>query len=192
MENMLHYVAGDFEGYFYTHQKNPLSQTEKTPIGGLHNVYLYKGELRNTISIESYKPEEHLNRDGLFLHNVTNVQLHPGEGSPFTEKKVYDFDQIVLKNVEVVNSWELNDKTYGILRGQLVGKVKKLSSLTPPPDPSQRNPVIPPPPIGDGKSPTPPLRLEEENLGGVKYCLHLLQGGGQLKVAYHGSGMFLN
>jgi outer membrane protein OmpA-like peptidoglycan-associated protein len=156
MENMLHYVAGDFEGYFYTHQKTPLSQTEKTPSGGLHNVHLYKGELKNTKSIESYKPEEHLNRDGLFLHNITNVQLHPGIGSPITDKKIYDFDQIVLKNVEVINSWELNDKTYGILRGQLVGKIKKLSSLTPPPDPSQKNPVIPPPPVGGGTNPAPP------------------------------------
>jgi hypothetical protein len=164
MENMLNYVSGDFEGYFYTHQKTPLSQNEQTPTDGGHNVHLYKGELKNTKSIESYKPEEHLNRDGLFLHNVTNVQLHPEGDSLLTEKKIYDFDQIVLKNVEVVNSWELNDKTYGILRGQLVGKVKKLSSLTsPPPDPSQKNPVIPPPPVGGGTNPAPPPVINGQN-----------------------------
>lgn len=160
MDNNLHYVAGDFEGYYYTLQKNPLSISEKTPTGGLHNVHLYKGELKNAKSIEFYKPEEHLNRDSLFLHNVTNVQIHPGEGTPVSEKKIYDFDQIVLKNVEVVNSWELNDKTYGILKGQLLGKVKSLSSLKPPIDPTQKDPKIPPPPIGGDKKltlPPPPI-----------------------------------
>jgi outer membrane protein OmpA-like peptidoglycan-associated protein len=153
MGNNLNHVIGDFEGYFYTHQKNALIQGELPPAGGLHNVHLYKGELTNVQAIDFYKPEEHLNRDGLLLHNVTNIQLHPGAGLSLSEKKIYDFDQIVLKNVEVVNSWEVNDKTYGILKGQLVGKIKKLSSITAPTDPTK--PIIPPPPIGGGINPNP-------------------------------------
>lgn len=157
MANNLQYVIGDFEGHFFTNQKSALGHGETTPGGGLHNVNLYKGELINVKPIQIYKPEDYLDRDALFLHNVTNIQLHPGASSPLTEKKIYDFDQIVLKNVEVVNSWELNDKTYGVLKGQLVGKIKQLSSITPPPDPLQKTPVIPPPPVGGGTTKPPPI-----------------------------------
>jgi outer membrane protein OmpA-like peptidoglycan-associated protein len=171
MDNNLQYVMGDFEGYFYTLQKNALTHGEKTPSGGLHNVNLYKGELTNVKSIDSFKPEDHLNRDGLFLHNITNIQLNPGGSSPLTEKKIYDFDQIVLKNVEVINSWELNDKTYGTLKGQLVGKIKKLSSVTSPPDPTK--PTIPPP-VGGGIKTPPPSDGSDE--GWQRYIPPIIPG----------------
>jgi hypothetical protein len=150
MEKSLQYVSGDLEGYFYTNQKTILGHGEKTPANGLHAVHLYKGELNQVKKIDAYNPEEHLNRDGLLLNNVTNIQLHPGNESPLTEKMIYDFDQVVLKNVEVINSWELNDKTYGILKGQFVGKIKERSSADIPPIPTptpKPNPTPTPTPI---------------------------------------------
>lgn len=83
-EDQIKYVSGEFEGYFYTNQKMPLSEGEKLPGGRAHEVYVYRGELRNYKSLSEYKPEEHLNRNGLLLHNVTNVQLSNGSG---TEKR---------------------------------------------------------------------------------------------------------
>ena len=117
MSGSLKYVSGNFEGNFFTYQKSVLSVGEKIPDGGLHNVHVYKGDLTEVNELEDFKPEEHLNRDGMLLHNVTNIQITPGVNSKEKEKKIYDFDQLVIKNVEVVNSWESDNKTYGILKG---------------------------------------------------------------------------
>lgn len=127
MNEKLVNVSGKFEGYFYTLQKMPMGQLEKLPGGQTHEVYIYRGDLTNVQSIAQYSPEEHLNREGLLLHNVSNVQI----GNPEDKnRRVYDFDQIVLKDVEVEQSWELNGKTYGILKGHLIGKIKQPAAGT--------------------------------------------------------------
>jgi outer membrane protein OmpA-like peptidoglycan-associated protein len=150
----LKYVSGNFVGNFYTHQKSALSIGEKIPDGGLHNVHVYKGELTEVNELEEFKPEEHLNRDGMLLHNVTNIQITPGINSSVKEKKIYDFEQLVLKNVVVENSWESNNKTYGILKGELVGKIKENSAI---PVSHDDNSPIPPPPIGGSPIQPPPV-----------------------------------
>lgn len=175
----LKYVSGNFIGNFFTHQKSPLSIGEKIPDGELHNVHLYKGDLTEAISIDSFKPEEHLNREGMLLHNVTNIQIHPDDISN-QEKKIYDFDQLVLKNVKVDHSWEQNGKTYGILKGELIGKVKKETKLPisiddgetipPPPDGGGPMPIIIPPPIGGDNTGwnnvAPPIITDNRRNGG--------------------------
>jgi outer membrane protein OmpA-like peptidoglycan-associated protein len=145
VDSQLKFVSGEFEGYFYTHQKMPMGELEKLPGGRAHEVYVYRGELRNYRSLAEYKPEEHLNRDGLLLHNVTNIQLSNGSG---TEKRVYDFDQLVLKDVQVEQSWELEGKTYGILKGTLVGKIKKHAVTG---TDNSTNVIPPPPPKNPGR-----------------------------------------
>ena len=37
---------------------------------------------------------------------------------------IYNFEQILLQDAVIKESWELNDKTYGIITGKLLGKVK--------------------------------------------------------------------
>lgn len=151
MDNSVQYIAGNLTGYFYTHQKSPLSIGEKIPDSELHAVNLYKGSLTEAISVKSFKPEKHLNRAGMLLHNVTNVEII---SSPGIEHAIYAFDQLVLKNVKVDSSWEHNDKTYGILKGELIGKIKTRSKLSLAKDDER----IPPPPIGGGPdSTTPPI-----------------------------------
>lgn len=151
MDNSVQYIAGNFTGYFYTHQKSPLSIGEKIPDSELHAVNLYKGSLTEAISLKSFKPEKHLNRAGMLLHNVTNVEI---SSSPGIEHAIYAFDQLVLKNVKVDSSWEHNEKTYGILKGELIGKIKSQSKLSFAKDDER----IPPPPIGGGpNSTTPPI-----------------------------------
>lgn len=170
---ILKYVSGNFVGNFYTHQKSVLSIGEKIPDGGLHNVHVYKGELTEAVEIEEFKPEDHLNRDGMLLHNVTNIQITPNQNSTIKEKKIYDFDQLVLKNVEVVNSWEADNKTYGILKGELVGKVKKIASV---PISHDNNSPIPPPPIGGGPIQPPPIG--GDNTGWNKYVPPIITSNG--------------
>ena len=169
----LKYVSGNFEGNFYTHQKSALSVGEKIPDGGLHNVHVYKGELTEVNELEEFKPEDHLNRDGMLLHNVTNIQITPGINSTVKEKKIYDFDQLVLKNVVIENSWESDNKTYGILKGELVGKVKKIASV---PVSHDNNSPIPPPPIGGAPIQPPPIG--GDNTGWNKYVPPIITNNG--------------
>lgn len=164
-ENQLKYVSGEFEGYFYTHQKMPMGELEKLPGGDTHQVHIYRGELKEYEKLHEYKPEDHLNREGLLLHNVTNIQL---SNSALSDKRIYDFDQLVLKNVQVDQSWELDGKTYGIIKGSLVGKIKQ-QAIPGPPNPQGTIPPPPPPknpdkkwwntipPIVGGTNPAPPI-----------------------------------
>lgn len=142
MASELKYVAGEFEGYFYTFQKSTLGVHEAIPIGSLHNVHLYKGELKEVKIIEPYVAQEHLNRESLLLHNVTNIQLHPNDSLPFNEKRIYDFEEVLIKDPVVVNSWELNNKTYGIVKGSILGKIGKVTKLI---DPITPTPITPSP-----------------------------------------------
>ncbi len=178
METELKYVAGEFEGYFYTLQKSALGANEVTPIDSLHNVHLYRGELKEVKIIEEYQAQEHLNRESLLLHNVTNIQLHPNDDLPFKDKRIYNFDEILIKNPEVVYSWEHDDKTYGIVKGSLLGKIGKESNGIKGSDPGPT-----PNPIGGGDSPLPkgcgenilPGGCAQFSLGSLGGCLDLLK-----------------
>ena len=114
MGKNLKYVSGNFIGNFFTNQKSALSNGEKIPDGELHHVHIYRGDLTDIEELKEFKPEEHLNRDGMLLHNVTNIQVCPSLTSVQKEKTIYDFEEFVLKNVKVESSWEQNGKTYGI------------------------------------------------------------------------------
>jgi hypothetical protein len=170
MDSSLKYVSGNFSGNFYTHQKSPLSVGEKIPNGTLHNVHLFQGELTDAVSIESFDPEEHLNRDGMLLHNVTNIQIHQ-KSVDSNDKKIYDFDHLVLKNIKVENSWEQNGKTYGVLNGELVGKVKKTFKYAINDD---NNQIIPPPPPNGGNS-INPIPIDGGNKGWDQYIPPLIK-----------------
>jgi outer membrane protein OmpA-like peptidoglycan-associated protein len=175
MDNTFEYVSGKFVGNFFTHQKSVLSVGEKIPDGGLHNVHIYKGELTEPEALLEFKPQDHLNRHGMLLHNVTNVQITPGPNAPLTDKRICNFDQLVLKNVVVENSWQSDNKTYGILKGELVGKISTSSTL---PISFDNTPPIPPPPIG-GNNPPPPII--DNNGGWNKYVPPIInnnQNGG--------------
>jgi outer membrane protein OmpA-like peptidoglycan-associated protein len=137
METELKYVAGEFEGYFYTLQKTALAANEPFPIDSLHNVHLYRGELREVKIIEEYKVQEHLNRESLLLHNVTNIQLHPNDSLPFKDKRIYNFKEVLIKNPKVVYSWEHDDKTYGIVKGSILGEIGDKSIGIKGPDPDK-------------------------------------------------------
>jgi outer membrane protein OmpA-like peptidoglycan-associated protein len=42
--------------------------------------------------------------------------------------KIFDFEQLLIRDAEIKDSWELNGKTYGIIRGKVIGKVRQLNS----------------------------------------------------------------
>jgi len=121
-------VSGEFEGNFFTHQKNVLTASEWNSAEKNHAIHLYRGELKNINKEIEYKPENYRNRESLLLHNVTNVQFHSKSISGENTSKIFDFEQLLIMDAEIKESWELNGKTYGIIRGTIIGKVRQLNS----------------------------------------------------------------
>jgi len=156
MQNKVQYLSGDFEGYFYTNQKVTLSQSDQLPTDGAHKMVLYKGELKN-IGIESeFNPQNVLSRDNVYLSNIGNIQLHNSINKKVVfDKKIESFEYIVLDNVKIENSWELNDKTYGLLKATLRGKLQTITSVDVPDDTEIYSP---PPPIDPGNTTVKPVK----------------------------------
>jgi outer membrane protein OmpA-like peptidoglycan-associated protein len=155
MKDKFDIVSGDFEGNFYTHQKAVLSASEST-IDKKHDIHLYRGELRNIKNENEYNPEQLRNRESYLLHNVTNVQFHLEKDATGNNNRIYNFEQILLRDAVIKESWELNGKTYGIITGKLLGKVK---DEVKPPDPTNpQEPPKPPPIIPNPIIPKPPRR----------------------------------
>jgi outer membrane protein OmpA-like peptidoglycan-associated protein len=178
MQNKVQYLSGDFEGYFYTNQKVTLSQTDHLPTDGAHKMVLYKGELKNIANCSAFDPEKMASRDNLYLKNISNIQLNNSiDEKVVFDKKIESFEYIVIDDVKIDNSWELNDKTYGLIKGKFKGKLQSISNIdvpidqtsTPTPQPYPINPgnirtvdpikptmpVSPIPPIPT--NPTPPI-----------------------------------
>jgi outer membrane protein OmpA-like peptidoglycan-associated protein len=152
MKDKFDIVSGDFEGNFYTHQKAVLSASEST-IDKKHDIHLYRGELRNVKNENEYNPKQLRNRESYLLHNVTNVQFHLEKDATGNNNRIYNFEQILLRDAVIKESWELNGKTYGIIRGKLLGKLK---DEVKPPDPTNpQEPPKPPPIIPDPIKPRP-------------------------------------
>ena len=156
MAKKVQYLSGDFEGYFYTNQKVTLSQSDQLPTDGAHKMVLYKGELKNIGIVSEFNPQNELSRDNVYLSNIGNIQLHNSINKKVVfDKKIESFEYIVLDNVKIENSWELNDKTYGLLKATLRGKLQTITSVDVPDDTEI---FSPPPPIDPGNTTVKPVK----------------------------------
>lgn len=116
-------ITGRFEGYYYTRQKRPLDISEFLPFDDTHKVNVYRGELFDAKVEVQERPPGNPPRDALCLPEIPNVQVHPAAGSPFPAAFVAWFRYVVLLDVEVVESWELNGKTYGFFKATFIGEL---------------------------------------------------------------------
>jgi hypothetical protein len=156
MKDKFDIVSGNFEGNFYTHQKTILTATEFNPNDKKYDIHLYRGELSQIKKEEEYNPEQLRNRESFLLHNVTNVQFHlekDAEGN--SSNRIYNFEQLLLRDAVIKESWEINGKTYGIITGKLLGKVKDEVKS---PDPT--NPEVP---LKPTPKPTPKPKPEPDS-----------------------------
>jgi outer membrane protein OmpA-like peptidoglycan-associated protein len=160
-------VSGDFEGTFYTNQKSVLTATEWNANEKDHAVHLYRGELKTVTREETYEPELFRNRESMLLHNVTNVQFQLSSSDGTNTSRIYDFEQLLIRDAVIKDSWELNGKTYGIVCGKVLGKVRKVGS--------HFDPTNPPPSFGsdipqiipyDGGNRLPPVTPPVNRIGG--------------------------
>ena len=140
------FVQGAFSGNYFTDQGSTLVEGHPMPGPDKHHVRLYRGELHDLVPLKEFNPENHLNRDALYLYNATNIQLHPGNKKYIHEKIVFDFEQVIIKNARVRDSWEIDGKTYGIVEGEFYGKLKVPSAAPDPTKPPSPGPIIPPSP----------------------------------------------
>jgi outer membrane protein OmpA-like peptidoglycan-associated protein len=141
-------VSGDFEGNFYTNQSSILSISEFNSDDRKHDIHLYRGELHNVIEESDYNLEMLRNRESFLLHNVTNIQINlNSHDGGLNDNRIYNFEQVLLRDAVIKESWQLNGKTYGIITGKFLGKIKdqKLS-----PDPSNPEPKPNPTPPDKG------------------------------------------
>ena len=151
--------SGKFEGYYYNHQKVAMNEGDEVKDNSSLKIHMYRGELTEASELELYEPEIHMNRNSLLLHNVTKVQVIPGSVSDFSEPRVFDFDQVVIKNAVVTAESVIDGKSYGIIQGDFIGKTKK--PVQQKPDPTIDPPVIPEPPV----SPTDTIEPEPDDGG---------------------------
>jgi outer membrane protein OmpA-like peptidoglycan-associated protein len=127
MEDTSKIISGIFEGDFYTHQKGILSVNEiNKPTSG-HHVHIISGKISNLEFEEEYSPENIRKLGSLFLHNVTNIEAVVINENRKIENLLIEFEQLIIQDAKVINSWELNGKTYGLLKGLVIGKTSKIS-----------------------------------------------------------------
>ena len=67
------FVQGTFSGNYFTDQGSTLVDGQPMPGPDKHHVRLYRGELHDIVPLKEFNPQEHLNRDALFLYNATNI-----------------------------------------------------------------------------------------------------------------------
>ena len=117
-------LSGRFEGYYFTLQKRPLDVSEFLPGDRAHVVNVYRGELFEARMDSGAAPPGDPPRDALCLDRVSNIQVHAGVLSPGQEPFVASFRRVVLRDVVVLESWELDGKTYGILNARFIGELE--------------------------------------------------------------------
>lgn len=126
MEDTSKIISGIFEGEFFTHQKIILSVNEISKPTSGHQVNIISGKISNLEYEEEYSPEKIRKRGSLFLYNVTNIEAVVINDGGKVENLIIEFEQLVIQDAKVINSWELNGKTYGQLKGLIIGKTSKI------------------------------------------------------------------
>ena len=116
-------MTGRFEGYYFTRQKRPLDISEFLPSDDTHKANVYRGELFDARPDDRERPPGDPPRDALCFPELNNIQVHPVVGSPFTVSFVTGFRNVVLLDIEVVESWELNGKMYGFFKATFIGEL---------------------------------------------------------------------
>jgi len=125
MQDNLEIVSGEFVGNFYTIQKAIISALDST-LNKNHQVNLYRGEVSNVRIEEKFLDNEIKNRDSILLHNVSNIQLCFDDDNKHF--KIVNFQELLLINPIVNDSWEINGKTYGIIKSKVIGKIKTIKN----------------------------------------------------------------
>jgi outer membrane protein OmpA-like peptidoglycan-associated protein len=112
---------GDFKGSFYTLQDSVLGSSEQRPADNKHAVRVYRGVLQNAMPETGFNPEKYTKLDSFLLVNVPRIEIQPANNEPFSEKRVYNFTQLLLIEPTVNSTYLHNGKTYGEIESKAYG-----------------------------------------------------------------------
>jgi hypothetical protein len=121
---ILHTISGKFTGTFSTNQSKVLEEKDFLDKDKLQNkVKVFEG---NISDIKIISPTEYNNSDADFnFNNLNNIQVLSSIDWPYENKRIFSFGEFALKNAKIENTWFENNKTYGIISGDVFGTVLK-------------------------------------------------------------------
>jgi hypothetical protein len=124
-ERVNNFFQGDFTGYFYTKQELPFSYYDDLPKEIVNQLQIYKGELANIEPLTSFESEQFYTFSDLRVESAKNIEFIPSKGAEaFTVNPINNFRIAILKDFKILDTWSLNGKTYGLIKGVLVGEVE--------------------------------------------------------------------
>ncbi len=152
MENkVIHKIKAQFEGHFYTQQKDVIESTVKIIPNDSHLMHIYRGHVTE---VELLNVDEKLPKTEFEFYQVHNIQIEPGGQWPHENPRIFDFYEFFLEDVKFgqpnfqkgVHSSLKNEETYVKISGTLYGSIleRKINppANTPLPKPSPDEPCI--------------------------------------------------
>ena len=116
-----YFVKGRFVGNFTTNQQKVLTSGDPFPKGDEHKVVIYRGIINQTEQIPVINFDE---AKGFYnFKEVNNIQINTSEKWPIKNDRIFSLYDMKLTNVEVFNVSEINGKTSGELRGDIIASV---------------------------------------------------------------------
>jgi hypothetical protein len=116
-----YFVKGRFVGNFTTNQQKVLTSGEPFPKGDEHKVMIYRGIINQTEEIPVTNFDE---AKGFYnFKEVDNIQINTSEKWPIKNDRIFSLYDMKLTHVEVFNVSEINGKTSGELRGNIIASV---------------------------------------------------------------------
>ena len=116
-----YFVKGRFLGNFTTKQQKVLTSGDPFPKGDEHKVMIYRGIINQTEEISVINFDE---AKGFYnFKEVNNIQINTSEKWPIKNDRIFSLYDMKLTNVEVFNVSEINGKTSGELKGDIIASV---------------------------------------------------------------------
>ncbi|MDP4698723.1 MAG: hypothetical protein NWS66_02170, partial [Saprospiraceae bacterium] len=118
---------GDFQGTFYTPQRSALDTTQIIEFNELpHDVRIIEGNLYNTEELTEFNRDTFVNKTSLSLKNASNIKIYKkGFENENQVPDLFTFNELLIIKPEVDYSWEIENKTYGKIKGRAIGIYKK-------------------------------------------------------------------
>jgi hypothetical protein len=114
-------IRGRFEGNFKTDQQKVLVSGDPFPIGEEHRVKIFRGIITNTEEVSDVDFSE---TKGLFnFQEINNIQICTSRKWSVQNDRIFSLSKMKLMNVEVSNVQNLNGKTVGVIKGDVLASV---------------------------------------------------------------------
>ena len=119
------YFKGDFTGFFFTRQELPFSYYDDLPKEVVNQLQIYKGELINVEPLSSYESEQYYTFSDLRVESANNIEFkNAAVSESAADMPINNFRSAILKEFKILDTWSLNGKTYGVIKGELIGEVE--------------------------------------------------------------------